>query len=161
MVLEMFSSPDTSFKRCIDMCAIWAMSSYLKEALHLLSISEWKDTGYCHSTMGSWQSRRKKGSQCGYVKFQPSHYGMTRLGTHGDYVCTWHEFWLLIMEWHNLGTNGSLPVYEKHVIQNILVFTHNKILIHMFVYLNNLALSSGFKSCIELIHCRCVKHIIA
>jgi len=76
-----------------------------------LSIAGRRDTQYCHSTVGSWESPRKKkmGRLCAYATFQTkhqsSHYAAATRGTHANCVHIRHvrfDCWCT-------PTNGSMP----------------------------------------------------
>jgi hypothetical protein len=58
IVLEIILSANKSSKSAIDICPVWSAESRPCQ-FHLLSIAQWRDTQYCHSTVGSWQPPRK------------------------------------------------------------------------------------------------------
>jgi hypothetical protein len=98
MVVEMILSANTSSKSATDICAVWAVApSCWKEALWISSSfnCQWRDTQYCHSTVGSWESQRKKWVLlCAYATFQPkfqsSHHAAVprNYQVHRDYLIT-------------------------------------------------------------------------
>jgi hypothetical protein len=75
-----------------------------------LSIAQWRDTPYCHSTVGNWESQGKKWVRlCACRTFQPKHQSSLRApancGTHRDCVHTSH----MSFDCWCTPTTGSMP----------------------------------------------------